>query len=184
MVVNEAIEILNAPRPNYTKRNYHGVIFYKWKSSTGDMLVSFTPKQVLPNEYPIIGASLEYRKMLSTDNKGLIYYYEVRFGKKELNTEIEGYELTKTGNPTEILIGVLGATERFQKEHRDFNYLQYIAIGRGRVKAYNLLTKLMAKKNNLPYYIDGENENYANYFVFFTDKTHTKPYITDTRSTF
>lgn len=176
MTLKEAREILTAPRPEYKKRTYGDNVYYSWKTSVAPMVVELLKKAIPSYSSIIAEIPPDYQELLTVDDKRFVHFYELRFGQADADGYSSGYTLTNTGNPTEVFIGVLGAVEQFQKEYSDFTAIEYTASGRGRVKSYNLLTKLMTANQNLPYHIEGEEGSNATYFVFFTDSEHTRPF--------
>lgn len=180
MILNEAREILTAPRPAYTKQEDGENILYLFQSSTGPMLVEFLPREISHYNKSDLAYKIppEYITNITSDDKGDIHYYELRFGQQdpEYKNDVRGYEKTNTGNPTEIFIGVLGAVEQFLREYSEFSFLYYSAAGRGRVKSYNLLTKLMTEIQKVPFFIKNGESDHAIYFVFLKDTAHTNPW--------
>jgi hypothetical protein len=177
MTLQEAQEIKTAPRPQYTISATGYSTIYKWTASTGDMLVTFLKNGVHVDSLQSMYFPNDHYEDITMDSNHRVHYYELRFGKADPyeNGQVLGYSLTGTGNPTEIFIGVLGAVEDFMAKNKDFCMLEYSAQGRGRVKSYNLLTRIMTDIHGLDFYIHGKAGSQAYYFVFVKDTVHTLP---------
>jgi hypothetical protein len=180
MTLQEANEIKTAPRPEYQIKELFNGKIYLWKSSAGRMMVEFreTSKDAryVLDDLPV---PKEYLQYITTNDRGEVHYYELRFGPADwVSDRPTTYSLTGTGNPTEVFIGVLGAVEDFMTKNKDFCALEYSASGRGRVKSYNLLTRIMTDIHGLPYHIHNGGGTSAVYVVFFKDTVNTVPYGT------
>jgi hypothetical protein len=187
MIFMEAREVLTAPAPPYKiDKDSSGNVFYTFDTSEGEQVVQFFKSEARINEYVRYNDDLAERikPFVTADENNRIYSYELRFGPvdTERNTDFlvdtTTYSLTHKGNPTEVLIGVRGAVEDFIKtSNHDFSVMYFTADGRGRVKTYNLLTKILADKMEVKYFITPDpsiSSTYSVYYIFFKDVVHTK----------
>lgn len=187
MILIEAREVLTAPAPPYKiDRDSEENVFYTFETSEEDQVVQFLKSRNKINDYVRHNDDLAecIKPFVTADEDNRIYSYELRFGpvNTEGNTnflvDTTTYSLTHKGNPTEVLIGVRGAVEDFIKtSNHNFSVMYFTAEGRGRVKTYNLLTKILADKMGVKYFITPDPDIFSThsiYFIFFKDAVHTK----------
>jgi hypothetical protein len=118
--------------------------------------------------------------LLTMDDEERVHCVWVTFGpvKKTVEDphEIKHFNMTNEGHAFLIMAGVIAAIEDFLMTYSDYTFLHYSADGKSRVKAYNFLTRTLAKKHGMDIYIASKRASSSHYYILTNDKVHTTPY--------